>query len=341
MTRSFMAASVHGESIYIFGGNVDQNTRSNELYRFKLPTQPKCTLREDFYKLLEKELFCDLNFNVDNVMVKAHCAIVACRSVYFRQRIRTAYECMKKGQEESSNKPSDGCLPIPFSLEPASGTSIELKIAETNSVNSFKIILEFLYTDRVVSIEGKEQRLEFLKLMADVYKLSEQYSLAKLTHICEHFFESTISCSNVLSILQYVDNLSLTYLKECCIKFLIKEANFNQIVMSNEFELLDRTLIVEVIRRQLVSKSTSPTMEHSYASSDALHTQADKYPNLEEDFESFFLNGIGYEFSDIVVFLDENKTKYYYSHKCILASRCAYFEAYFRSFMPKEQHIMV
>ncbi len=35
-TRSFMAASVNGDYMYIFGGNADQNTRSNELYRFKV-----------------------------------------------------------------------------------------------------------------------------------------------------------------------------------------------------------------------------------------------------------------------------------------------------------------
>ena len=34
--RSFMAASVFDGSLHIFGGTVDQNTRSNELYRFKV-----------------------------------------------------------------------------------------------------------------------------------------------------------------------------------------------------------------------------------------------------------------------------------------------------------------
>ena len=34
--RSFMAASVFDGAMHIFGGTIDQNTRSNELYRFKV-----------------------------------------------------------------------------------------------------------------------------------------------------------------------------------------------------------------------------------------------------------------------------------------------------------------
>lgn len=34
--RSFLAAAVQNENLYVFGGNGDQNTRSNELYRFKV-----------------------------------------------------------------------------------------------------------------------------------------------------------------------------------------------------------------------------------------------------------------------------------------------------------------
>ena len=36
--RSFLAAAVQNENLYVFGGNGDQNTRSNELYRFKVET---------------------------------------------------------------------------------------------------------------------------------------------------------------------------------------------------------------------------------------------------------------------------------------------------------------
>lgn len=89
--RSFLAAAVQNECLYVFGGNGDQNVRSNELFRFKvsklkkfkllflfkfellklfkLPNQPKSTLRNDFYKLLKKEMFCDLKFICSNVII--------------------------------------------------------------------------------------------------------------------------------------------------------------------------------------------------------------------------------------------------------------------------------
>lgn len=34
--RSFLAAAVQNECLYVFGGNGDQNVRSNELFRFKV-----------------------------------------------------------------------------------------------------------------------------------------------------------------------------------------------------------------------------------------------------------------------------------------------------------------
>ena len=41
--RSFLAGIVHDGNIYIFGGNGDQNTRSNELYKFKVDIISICT----------------------------------------------------------------------------------------------------------------------------------------------------------------------------------------------------------------------------------------------------------------------------------------------------------
>lgn len=91
--RSFLSAAVQDDHLYVFGGNGDQNARSNQIYRFKLPNQPISTLKTDFYKFLQKELFCDLKFVCKgNQTVYAHCAIVACRSQYCRQLIKIATE---------------------------------------------------------------------------------------------------------------------------------------------------------------------------------------------------------------------------------------------------------
>ncbi len=42
---------------------------------------------------------------------------------------------------------------------------------------------------------------------------------------------------------------------------MIKDSNFKEIVISNEFETLDRALIVEVIRRNMSFEYSYPTLE--------------------------------------------------------------------------------
>lgn len=39
--------------------------------------------------------------------------------------------------------------------------------------------------------------------------------------------------------------------KDHCLQFIIKEENFNDIIMSNEFSDLDKSLLVEIIRKRL------------------------------------------------------------------------------------------
>lgn len=53
--------------MYIFGGTIDNNVRSGEIYRFQFSCYPKCTLHEDFGRLLESQQFCDVEFIVGMV----------------------------------------------------------------------------------------------------------------------------------------------------------------------------------------------------------------------------------------------------------------------------------
>lgn len=92
--RLFHAAAVVGSGMYVFGGTVDNNVRSGEMFRFQLSSYPKCTLHDDYGKLLQSGLFYDVEFVVgeDEIKIPAHLAIVAARSQWLRQRIRHAKE---------------------------------------------------------------------------------------------------------------------------------------------------------------------------------------------------------------------------------------------------------
>lgn len=51
-----------------------------------------------------------------------------------------------------------------------------------------------------------------------------------------------------------------------------------------------------------------------------------------------FLKSTGREFCNITLLLDG---KCYMAHKAVLAARCSYFEAMFRSFMPEDDTVKV
>lgn len=60
--------------------------------------------------------------------------------------------------------------------------------------------------------------------------------------------------------------------------------------------------------------------------------------------ENFLKCEIGNELADVFILINEagsHSTPPILGHMCILAARCAYFEAYFRSFLPKDRKIMV
>lgn len=80
--RLFHAAACVGDAMFIFGGTVDNNVRSGEMFRFQFSSYPKCTLHDDFGKLLESKELYDVEFLLgrDEVRVQAHLALVCARS---------------------------------------------------------------------------------------------------------------------------------------------------------------------------------------------------------------------------------------------------------------------
>ena len=102
----------HDQHIFtVFGGTIDNNIRSGEMFRFQLSHFPRCTLHEDIGKLLKKELqfSCDLTFivGVHEISIMAHCSIIAARCKWLRELIVTAKQERLKNQEKTEEEDSN------------------------------------------------------------------------------------------------------------------------------------------------------------------------------------------------------------------------------------------
>ncbi|XP_012223748.1 leucine-zipper-like transcriptional regulator 1 isoform X3 [Linepithema humile] len=322
--RLFHAAAVIGEAMFIFGGTVDNNIRSAEMYRFQFSSYPKCTLHDDFGKLLSSRLFCDVEFIVGELDTKipAHIAMVAARSQFLRARIRQARE--KREHKQQAEQMSMKELPL---LE------VRLKDAVPKA---FEMVLNYIYTDRIDPTKRFDDKIEdpqsnhIVLLMMDVYRLAVQFTMERLEQLCINYLEATINHANVLEALRNAVHLKLYFIKEFCLSFVVKENNYNVIVMSQEFETLDQPLMVEIIRRRQMPQARTFT-KYEYESVTVLGT------SLEQDMQAF-LKSSGREFCDITLILDGIPIP---AHKAILAARCSYFEAMFRSFMPENNMVNI
>lgn len=164
-------------------------------------------------------------------------------------------------------------------------------------------------------------------LMMDVYQLAVQFYIPRLEQLCVQYLEFKISKTNVLDALYNADRMGLTLIKDHCLGFITKEDHFYDIVMSAEFAALEKPLIVEIIRKRLNPSKHSTDMKYDKTIG----------TSLENDMAAFLKSG-GKEFCDINLVLEG---KVIPAHKSILAARCTYFQAMFRSFMPADNTVNV
>ncbi|KAK9869989.1 hypothetical protein WA026_006088 [Henosepilachna vigintioctopunctata] len=324
--RLFHAAAVVGDAMFIFGGTVDNNVRSGEMFRFQLAKYPKCTLHEDFGKILQTRQFCDLQFLIgpDETRILGHVAIVASRSQYLRTKIIQARE-----KRDTHLETLFGTTKVPFNDIPL----IQVKLPHIDP-EAFELVLNYIYMDCIdpsinMRQDGDPCRKRIVLRMMDVFRMAGQFNLVRLEHLCIQYLSTTICIHNALGALNNADQLQLHPIKENCLRFIVKDNNYGEIVMSAEFENLERRLMVEIIRRKQTSQNKQCTMgeQNIYINGSS----------LEQDM-SMFLIATGKEFSDIDLILENHVIP---AHKSILAARCAYFEAMFRSFMPSDNTVRI
>uniref|UniRef100_A0A8C8K428 BTB domain-containing protein n=1 Tax=Oncorhynchus tshawytscha TaxID=74940 RepID=A0A8C8K428_ONCTS len=322
--RLFHAAAVIQDAMYIFGGTVDNNVRSGEMYRFQFSCYPKCTLHEDYGKLFENRQFCDVEFILGEreERVLGHIAIVTARCQWLRKKILQARDRQRQGSEEGAG--AGGPRDIPGGTR-ASGNQpmLEVHIREAEA-QPFEVLMQFLYTDKIQY--PRRGHVQDVLLIMDVYKLALSFKLSRLEQLCVQYIEASVDLQNVLSVCEQANKLQLDQLKEHCLNFVVKETHFNQVIMTKEFEHLSTPLIVEIVRR----KQQPPPRVYS-------DQPVDIGTSLVQDMKAY-LEGGGLDFCDIVLLLDGHPRP---AHKAILAARSSYFEAMFRSFMPEDGQVNI
>ncbi|XP_063153377.1 leucine-zipper-like transcriptional regulator 1 isoform X1 [Candoia aspera] len=327
--RLFHAAAVICDAMYIFGGTVDNNIRSGEMYRFQFSCYPKCTLHDDYGRLWENRQFSDLEFVLGEKeeRVRGHTAIVTARCKWLRKKITQARERLKQkskqevdeeGQEMPQKEMTGNNVKL-GRLQPL----LEVTIREAEA-QPFEVLMQFLYTDKIKY--PRKGHVQDVLLIMDVYKLALNFKLSRLEQLCVQYIEASVDLQNVLVVCENANKLQLDQLKEHCLNFVVKESHFNQVIMMKEFEHLSSSLIVEIVRR----KQQPPLRTHS-------DQPLDIGTSLIQDMKAY-LEGAGLEFCDIILLLDGHPRP---AHKAILAARSSYFEAMFRSFMPEDGQVNI
>lgn len=314
--RLFHAAAVISDAMYIFGGTVDNNIRSGEMYRFQFSCYPKCTLHEDYGRLWESRQFCDVEFVLGEKeeCVKGHMAIVTARSRWLRRKIIQVRERLAQKPEEEAPGVASGSVQLPL---------LRVAIREAEA-RPFEVLMQFLYTDKIRY--PRKGHVEDVLLIMDVYKLALSFQLCRLEQLCRQYIEASVDLQNVLVVCESAARLQLGQLKEHCLNFVVKESHFNQVIMMKEFEHLSSPLIVEIVRRKQQPPSRAPSDQ-----------PVDIGTSLIQDMKAY-LEGAGAEFCDITLLLDGHPRP---AHKAILAARSSYFEAMFRSFMPEDGQVNI
>ncbi|CAK1590169.1 unnamed protein product [Parnassius mnemosyne] len=324
--RLFHAGAVVGDAMYIFGGTVDNNVRSGDLYRFQLSNYPRCTLHEDLGRVLRSEQFCDVTLLVggEPTPVLAHQALLAARSAYLRAKIKEAREELAKRIAAGELKPTEA---YNYKAPP----ELVIKLPEATP-EAFRMVLNYIYTDRIDPTEKDENPASpaTILLVMEVLRLALRLNIPRLRGLCARFLRANLCYSNVLKALHAAHHANLHCIKEYCLRFVVKDYNFTPIVMSSEFEEMEQSLMVEVIRRRQQPPPKQPAASHE------CDEEIQGGTTLEQDMCVFLCGGA--ELSDVVLRVGAVARP---AHRSVLAARAAYFEAMFRSFCPKDNIVNI
>jgi hypothetical protein len=169
-------------------------------------------LIDDLKNLLNSCEFSDIEFQVEDKLVKAHRNILAVRSNYFRSLLCESLPA------DRLNKP------------------IHIK---NIGYEAFKLLLYYLYTSQI----EKNAKCETI---CELMRACSWFNLDDLDKACLNHIECILNTENAISMLTFSlkPEPVLTNVGNLCLKFIVK--NFNSIIQKAEFKNLPQSILIKI-----------------------------------------------------------------------------------------------
>jgi hypothetical protein len=153
--------------------------------------------------LLEDSDHADMHFLVGDTKVFAHKAILSARCDKFKAMFKPG----------SMRESAEGVV-----------------VVENHSVQSVRMMLEYIHADEVRDLEHCEH-----DEIIDLLSLSEEYLLPGLKSLCEESVKDKFTIENVLQLLSASDKYNASSLKQSCLDFILDPENLKESIKRPAF----------------------------------------------------------------------------------------------------------
>ncbi|KAL7080488.1 hypothetical protein ACQ4LE_000557 [Meloidogyne hapla] len=171
------------------------------------------TSQESLTDMFEEGTLSDCLIKVGDETIKAHRCILAQNSKVFLRMFE------QKGMKEAQKG--------------------EIKIVDS-SPECFRAMIEYFYS-------GEITKINFEKLVDDLYVIAHKYEVLTLMDKCESFMSLNIDAANFTKRCHYAGLYGLPMLEKACIKYIFDNKNFLISNEWNEFKIANSTLAFRLL----------------------------------------------------------------------------------------------
>jgi speckle-type POZ protein len=192
-------------------------------------------VHQHFDHLLQNKVGADVTFEVSGETFAAHRCVLAARSKVFMAQL--------------------------FGPMAENKTSSVIQIKDMKA-KVFAGLLSFIYTDSLPDVKGghdekKEEEVEFVMWLQDLFVAADRYDLQRLKLLCEEFLAKYLCVSSVASTLALAERHFSHGLKEACLKFLQVQALpcLEKVMATDGWELIVTTY--PSVLKEIIAKVAS------------------------------------------------------------------------------------